>query len=273
MSPWHATRRDETNSSGSRQAGEISQQPDGIAPGPRQPLARRRPWRLAFVIGGLALLLLLPPLLADGLHEAVGDAGTFFVRYLPRLGPAASFVVLYLEESGVPLPAPGDAFVVYLGHHLAGSPLALVGAWLGLIAVVVAGSTNLYLIARRWGRPLVMGGLGPFLHVTPDRLARVERWFDRWGALAIIFGRHIFGFRVPVTVAAGVFGVPYRVFILSVAISTAPWAAAWLWVGVTFGARLARFLHLHWWSYLVFPLALVLLFGMGLYRSWRHRPA
>lgn len=233
--------------------------------------ARRGTSLLGLLIVGVALVLVARFLIEEGALEAFRDSGTLLLRLLPQVGPPASFGALYLEESGIPLPAPGDAFVLYLGHHFAGS-LWLVGAWLGLIAVVAAGSTNLYLIARRWGRPLVMGRLGPFLHLTPARLSRVEGWFDRWGVLAIIFGRHIFGFRVPVTVAAGLFGVPYRSFIVAVTITTAPWAAVWLWVGVTFGGRLAKFVHVHWWSYLIFPLAVLVLAGASLYSHWRHRP-
>jgi len=43
------------------------------------------------------------------------------------------------------------------------------------------------------------------LHLTPQRLERAEGWFVRWGAWALIFGRHIFGLRVPLTVAAGTY--------------------------------------------------------------------
>src|SRR5712692_1588523 len=47
---------------------------------------------------------------------------------------------------------------------------------------------------------------------APRRLERAERWFERYGVLAIIFSRHIPGFRVPITVAAGVFKIRYQVF-------------------------------------------------------------
>lgn len=211
--------------------------------------------------------------LEEGLPEAVGHAGHMVARLLPRFGPPASFIGLYLEESGVPLPVPGDVMVLFLGHQFSSQTWKLAVAWLGLIATTVAGSTNLYLISRRWGRPLVETWFGPMLDLTPERLARVEGWFGRWGPLAIIFGRHIFGFRVPVTVAAGLFGVPYRIFVISVAISTAPWAAAWIWAGATFGGRLGRFVHFHWWSYLVFPAGFLLLVGLAIWRSWRRRRA
>ncbi|HZV51750.1 MAG TPA: DedA family protein [Candidatus Dormibacteraeota bacterium] len=230
----------------------------------------RARWLAVAGAAAVVLLLLGMALVQEGTTDLVRDAGIAIARALPRLGAPVVFALLYVEESGVPLPLPGDVAIVYLGHVLAGSPARLVGAWAGLIAVVVAGASNLYLIARRWGRPLLATWGGPLFDLDAERLNRIEGWFDRWGPLAIIIGRHIFGFRVPITVAAGLFKVPYLFFVLSVAISSAPWAAAWLWVGVRFGARIGRFLHVHWWGYLAFPAALAVLIALGaLRRRWR----
>jgi len=232
-----------------------------------------RPRHVAFVLPPLALLVaavivLLEGDLAADLSAAAGTAG----RLVSRLGPAASFLGLYLEESGVPVPVSGDVFVVYLGHHFSISALELVGAWLGLVAVVVGGSSNLYFVSRRWGRRLAEGRLGMFLHLTPGRLAAAERWFDRWGVPAVIFGRHIIGFRVPITVAAGICRVPYHVFAMSVAVSTAVWAAAWMWVGVAFGDEVAQFLDDHRWAYALLFIGAALIVGGGaMGRHLRHR--
>ena len=232
---------------------------------------RRR--TLALVLPPLVLVaivafVLLESDLAADLAQAAGSG----LHAMRRMTVAGSFVGLYLEESGVPLPVSGDVFVVYLGHHFAGSLPRLVAVWLGLIATVVAGSTNLYLVSRRWGRRLAEGRLGLLLHLTPARLAAAERWFGRWGAPAIIFGRHIFGFRVPVTVAAGVFRVPYHVFAISVAVSTAVWAAIWLWLGVVFGRQIAVYLAGHHWAYALLVLGLAVVVGAAVLRTVRGRP-
>ena len=49
--------------------------------------------------------------------SAVADAARDFLR---QHGPLAAVGLLYLEESGVPMPVPGDFFVMYLGHREAG---------------------------------------------------------------------------------------------------------------------------------------------------------
>jgi membrane protein DedA with SNARE-associated domain len=219
----------------------------------------------------LVLALLAAAVLVEGTHDAADDAAHFVAGLEPRFGPAASFVGLYLEESGVPLPIFGDALVVYLGHRFAGSPGALAAVWLGLIATTVAGSSNLYLIARLWGGSLLRGRFGLLLDVTPRRVESAERWFGRWGALAIVIGRHVLGFRIPVTVGAGLFRVPYPVFAASVAVSTAIWAAAWLALGVVFGDRIGRFVGHHHWTYALLPVGVVALVVLAARRAWLER--
>jgi membrane protein DedA with SNARE-associated domain len=186
--------------------------------------------------------------------------------YLPGFG------LLYIEESGVPLPAPGDVFVMYVGtrvpHHLA----AWIMAWLGLILAVVLGATNLYLLSRRFGRRLVESSFGEYIHLSPERIARADAWFKRYGVLAIIFGRHIPGFRIPITVASGIFGVRYPVFAASVAVSTAIWAGVVLIIGINFGPRLENLLRAHTQLYFVWG-ALVVLLVVTLFFRQRRRAA
>jgi membrane protein DedA with SNARE-associated domain len=63
--------------------------------------------------------------------------------------------------------------------------------------------------------------------------------------IAVIFGRHLPGGRIPITVAAGVLGMRYPMFALGVMVSAMVWAAFWLTVGIIFGSQLERILKLH----------------------------
>src|ERR1700737_4098074 len=153
--------------------------------------------------------------------EAFGDGVALVGHLLRQFGLTAAFGLLYLEESGIPMLMPGDVFVMYVGHHTAHSVLTLLAAWLGLIGVVVLGATNLYFISRRWGRSIVEHRLSKLLHLTPARIDQAERWFGRWGVWTLVFGRHIPGLRVPLTVAAGIFRVRYSVFVATAPSPTA----------------------------------------------------
>jgi membrane protein DedA with SNARE-associated domain len=224
---------------------------------------RRRRWTTAgsaLLVLAVTVVLVFITVFEGDLPEAVGSLTHVFALALRRFGDVGAYVLLYLEESGVPMPMPGDVFVMYVGHHSSHALLPLIRAWLLLILVVVLGATNLYYISRRWGRRIVERRLGRVLHLTPGRLAKAEHWYARWGPLALIFGRHIPGLRVPLTVGAGIFRVRYSVFAVSVAISTAIWAGAFIIVGAAFGDQVARVLRTHREGYVILPVALTIIF-------------
>src|SRR2546423_10385837 len=70
--------------------------------------------------------------------------------YLP------GFALLYVEESGVPLPAPGDVFVMYVATHVPHALWAWIAAWRGLIGPGVLGATTLFWTSAGFGGRLVV---------------------------------------------------------------------------------------------------------------------
>src|SRR5256885_9363971 len=118
-------------------------------------------------------------------------------------------------------------------------------AWWALLVAGAVGARTRFLIPRRFGRRLVESSFAEYVPLTPGGVAKAEQGFKRYGVLAIIFGRHIPGFRIPITVASGIFEVRYPVFAASVAVSTAIWAGVVLIIGINFGPRLADLLRAH----------------------------
>src|SRR2546429_8410968 len=104
------------------------------APSPRRAVAalaaHPRRWTVAVFLAAILGLLIFAILEGD-LPELVQDGGFFVGHVLRRFGVPAAFGLLYAEESGVPMPMPGDVFVMYIGHHAADSVLTLLAAWLG----------------------------------------------------------------------------------------------------------------------------------------------
>jgi len=204
------------------------------------------PWQIAGGAVIVVLVIVLMVFLVE--HDAAAqspEADTSIANVLRQDGYLVGFALLYIEESGVPLFIPGDAFLAYVGHRLPHNVPVFLVAWIGFVLAVTFGATNLYLLSRRYGRRLLEHRLAGLLHLTPQRLETAEESFRRWGPWALIFGRHIFGLRVPLTVAAGVLKLPYRTFAISVAISSAAWAAVFLLLGLFFGDGVERSLRSH----------------------------
>jgi membrane protein DedA with SNARE-associated domain len=55
--------------------------------------------------------------------------------------------------------------------------------------------------------------------ISPDRLAKLEEKFERWGILVVFFGRHLLGVRAQVFLAAGVMRMPAIRFLIADAAS------------------------------------------------------
>lgn len=141
------------------------------------------------------------------------------------------FLLLVIEEAGMPLPLPGDTLIMYAGTqtHAGWAHAVLTIAFSTLAAVL--GSSMLFFVARRGGRPLLLR-YGRVLHLHPERVDRMQARFLRWGPWAIILGRLIPGLRAPTGAMAGLFAVPYRVFLPCTTISALIWALFYFYVGV-----------------------------------------
>jgi membrane protein DedA with SNARE-associated domain len=190
------------------------------------------------------------------LTRAVGH----FVRVQQALG---LFLVIFAEELGIPLPAPGDAAITYAGYLTTTGTLRLPLAYLAVIAAATTGSFCNYTICRRFGHPFVVR-FGPYVGLTADRLERAERAFRRWGPWAVIIGRHIPGMRIVLSAFAGIFELPRRMFVPCVLLSSTIWAAIFLELGRALGRNsrlLFRLVPVH-----LLPLAFVLL-GL-LWATW-----
>lgn len=175
------------------------------------------------------------------------------------------FLVIFFEELGVPLPAPGDAAIAYGGYLTTTGAIPYPLAYVAVVSGAVLGSACNLTITRRYGRPFIQR-FGRYIGVTPEKLLRAERIFKRWGPWAIIIGRHIPGMRIVLSALSGILGVPYKVFIPCVLVSASIWAAIFLELGRRLGPRardLFRLFPAHLIPWLALGLALLLIGYLG----------
>ena len=90
--------------------------------------------------------------------------------------------------------------------------------------------------------------------------------------MAMIFGRHIPGFRVPLTVVAATVGFPYRRFAPAVAISTGIWSGALLLLAAQYGKQVLHFVGTHSWVYAVGTVVVLGIVGYVVFGWYRAAP-
>jgi membrane protein DedA with SNARE-associated domain len=162
------------------------------------------------------------------------------IRWVLSIVAAHQFVTLYLiisiEEAGIPLPAPGDLVIAFYGYRARDDPLELARVILTCAAASTTGTLLPYFIARRWGRP-VAHRLSGWLDI---REHRVDEWIERvhhYGFRGVLIGRLIPGLRVAVSLTAGTAEVPVWRFAAGVFVAAAIYWTGWVFLGALVGPQ------------------------------------
>lgn len=133
-----------------------------------------------------------------------------------------AFVALVLGGIGLP-PIPEEGIVVAAGVWVASNPDYLLFRWLILpvcIAAILVSDLLLYGIGRHFGsRLLEHRRLARFL--TPEKLARIQGNFNRYGIKILLFVRWVPGIRSPLFLTAGTMRVPLVRFVVADLIAAA----------------------------------------------------
>ncbi len=176
----------------------------------------------AAVTGGLLEL----PDLEGALTDLSESLGTW--TYLLVAGLA------FLETGAfVGLVAPGETAIVLGGVVAAQGQVTLATMILIAWAAAALGDVASFGLGRRLGRRFLLTR-GPRLGVTRPRLERVEAFFDRHGAKAILVGRFVGIVRAVAPFLAGSSGMRVRSFVPWSLLGTAVWATTFTLVGYAF---------------------------------------
>ncbi|MBN9121867.1 MAG: DedA family protein [Planctomycetes bacterium] len=101
-------------------------------------------------------------------------------------------------------------------------------------AAAVTGDNAGYWLGRRFARPRLKAGRR-FLLLTPDRMARAEEYFARYGAATVFFARFVALLRMVTGPAAGAAGMPWRRFVTANAAGAFVWVTTVAVLGHSFG--------------------------------------
>jgi len=142
------------------------------------------------------------------------------------------FFGVMLENAG--LPIPGETILLAAGFasalgifHL---PLVMLIAATG----AVIGDNIGYWVGRYYGRSF-FERFGKYLFLTPARLARMDRFFERHGSKTIFVARFITGLRVFAALFAGASRMRWRTFFLYNVGGAILWAIVIATIGHLFG--------------------------------------
>ena len=148
--------------------------------------------------------------------------------------------LITLEDFGVPVPGEtvliAAAFFAGLGH------LNIFLVFLvGFIGAVVGDNIG-FAVGEHGGHSLVER-FGKYIFLTPERIAKLEAFFNKHGGKVIIVARFISGLRQANGIIAGLSNMKWAKFIFFNVIGAALWVGVWSAVGYFGGSHIEAFLR------------------------------
>lgn len=128
-----------------------------------------------------------------------------FQSYLEHVTTFGLFIALVLTGFGVPLP---EDLILITGGVLAHQGVTRLGWMVPILYLgVLSGDFLIYSFGRQFGETVLQHPHFVRL-LTPERRARIERYFARYGTCTVFLVRHIAVLRAPTYVIAGAMKLP-----------------------------------------------------------------
>jgi membrane protein DedA with SNARE-associated domain len=202
--------------------------------------------------------------------------------YADLTGPIVDFCVNVIEDAGLAgvfllmtagsacIPIPSEAVMLFAGFSVYNGDQTLLGICLAGFAGNMVGSWATYAIGY-YGR-LDLMEKNRLIHLSPSRLAWVDRWFKRHGDATVFFARLLPLVRAFISLPAGVAKMPFWRFTWLTALGSLPWVVGFGILGREVGSEWKDWRHhLQILDYLVVA-AVVVLIVYALVRRRRSGP-
>lgn len=190
----------------------------------------------------------------------------WLVHLVQNWGLAAILVTMSAESAGIPI---SSEVVVPLGGALAGAgklpfPGVVAAASLGNLV----GSLVAFWLTKRYGERLLLGP-GRWVGINRGHVVLANRFFNRYGVLAVFLGRLLPVIRTYISFPAGLSEIRTGVFVAATLAGAIPWNLALAYAGFVLGRHyedIGRYL-----GRFTIPVALVVVLIVALAYWWGRR--
>lgn len=198
--------------------------------------------------------------------QALSMLASLIVGIISKLGYLGIVVLMALESACIPLPS--EIILPFAGYLASTGRFSLLAiATVGAIGCNL-GSLLAYEIARHGGRPLVERW-GAHVLLGRRDLDLAERFFARWGSLAVLVTRLLPVVRTFIAVPAGIARMARPRFHLYTFLGSWPWCMALAYAGYMLGERWNSDPWLRELMHRLDGLILVLLLALLAWLGWR----
>lgn len=184
---------------------------------------------------------------------------------------AVGVTLLVALESIIP-PIPSEIVLAMAGYLAAEGRFSVVLIVLAATAGSLLGALVLYRLGAALGEERLKRWLDHIPLVDREDLEKADRWFERHGRWAVLFGRVVPVVRSLVSVPAGANRMPLGEFVLLTAIGSGVWNALVVGLGFTLGSRWQEVdRYSHWFNYAIFAIFAVMATSWAVKKVRRRR--
>jgi membrane protein DedA with SNARE-associated domain len=162
----------------------------------------------------------------------LSSLSNWITRTIADHGLLAVFGLMLLESACIPVPS--EVIMLYAGYLVSVGKLGLVAAVVAGVLGNLAGSVIAWWAGSAGGRELILR-YGRYVHLTEARLARADRWFERYGERTVLISRCLPIVRTFISLPAGIAKMPLRRFALYTTVGCIPWVLALTLLGDAVG--------------------------------------
>ena len=165
-------------------------------------------------------------------EKIVGALFVFISSLISAMGYGGITILMAIESACIPLPS--ELIMPFAGYLVSTGAMKLL--WVATAGAIGCnlGSLIAYEIGSYGGRPLVEK-YGGWILLSSHELEWTDRFFQRWGYLAVFFGRMLPMVRTFIAIPAGVSRMPRGRFHLYTFLGSWPWCLALAWFGMKLG--------------------------------------
>jgi membrane protein DedA with SNARE-associated domain len=201
------------------------------------------------------------------LEKIIATLAGFIIAIISKSGYLGVLLLMTIESACIPLPSeiimPFAGYLVYTGRFS-----LLWAATAGALGCNL-GSVIAYEIGCYGGRPLVER-YGSHVFIGRHELDLADRFFQRFGGIAVFLGRLLPVIRTFIALPAGIARMPRLRFHVYTFVGSWPWCFVLAWIGMKLGEQWDKDPRLKQWFHRLDAVIVAVLLAAIVWFVWSH---
>lgn len=152
------------------------------------------------------------------------------VNFITQYGYMAIFVLVFLQEIGIPTVVPNELVLLFSGYLTVNGTLSLPLVFTAAILGDFLGTTLLFFVFYYFGKK-ILEKKPRWIPINAEKIEKLGRFItekNKWGMFLARLIPYVRGYA---SVAAGILQLKPRIFLIMVALSAIIWSGGYVFVG------------------------------------------